>query len=530
MLRTTFVLSRSLVAAVALLGVGACNPRVTGGSTGGSGGTGGHPECSKNADCDGPYPICRKPSGTCASLTTDLCTTVMGTSPDAYKDDDAVVFGSILPTVGPDAALGLAYEGAIALALDDFGMVGGLPAPGGGASRPIVVVGCNDGPNEDQTDAAAKHLVDDLGVPAIIGYAFSGSTIKIATDVAIPAGVLLFSPSATSDAISNLADSDLVWRTSPPDSLQATAMAKYFPTVEKAARARYGLSASAPLKVAIVHATDPYGVALSSALEAQLVFNGAPALGQLGGAYQSIAYDAASTPAAIAQAAAFAPQITLLFGFNEVVDPILTGIEAQWQDATHRSFFVLADGGEVTDLWAKAIMTEDLRTRVTGTVPGVTTSYAPFASFRAAWLSSPYAQAGSPDLFGMAGAYDILYMLAYSAVAVGADPLTGQNLVGRGLRNMVPTPGAPKVLVGPAQITGAFATLAASTPIDFDGASGQLDFDKHGEAASDIQIWCVPPGSGAPAGEAINSTMYYDAATGSLAGSYASACALPTVP
>lgn len=68
--------------------------------------------------------------------------------------------------------------------------------------------------------AAAERLVSSDKVDAIIGGLCSGATISILQNVAMPKGVLLFSPSATSPALSTLEDNDLFFRASPSDARQ----------------------------------------------------------------------------------------------------------------------------------------------------------------------------------------------------------------------------------------------------------------------------------------------------------------------
>lgn len=506
--------------------------------------------CKANADCN-PAPvgpankICRKftdaTKNKCVSLTSALCTTVASTKPDGYLDDNAFIFGAILPTVGPDAAYGKVVEDSIKLALDDFHTTNGIPAASGSGTRPLVLVGCNDGPDETQTDVAANYLIDQVGVPAIIGYPFSGNTITVATDVTIPKGVLLFSSAATSTGITTLDDHDLVWRTSPPDTIQAKALNLFYPTIEATARTRYPMIPLSQIKVAIIHTSDAYGAGLATALEAQLKFNGKAATQQSGpgGNYTRINYGSSTAPdtTSITKSIAFGAHITFVFGFNESVDPIFKGIEAGWQTQTdmHRSMWLLADGSEVGVLWNKAVTTEDERQRIIGSVPGVNKNYKPYADFTTAWNASKYAMDGSPDTLGTAGAYDITYMLAYSAVAVGTDPMTGANLVKFGLRNMEPTMATPhpqQVHIGPLTIMDTFPFLQKRTRIDIEGTSGHLDFDVAGEAISDIQIWCLPKltamsgSTGMVADPAINSGLYYDSGAQTIAGAVDPKCEL----
>ncbi|MGB0956882.1 MAG: ABC transporter substrate-binding protein, partial [Litorivicinus sp.] len=68
--------------------------------------------------------------------------------------------------------------------------------------------------------AAADRLVNSDKVDAIIGGLCSGATISMLQNVAMPTGTLIFSPSATSPALSTLEDNNLFFRASPSDARQ----------------------------------------------------------------------------------------------------------------------------------------------------------------------------------------------------------------------------------------------------------------------------------------------------------------------
>ncbi len=501
-------------------------------------------KCTTNAQCaeKGALFVCRKEK--CVSLTNEQCTTIHTTKKvdaDAYKDDDALIIGSITPsasTIYPeDLVYAVTVEDAIKLALDDFGKVNGIPAGTGGDTRPIVLVACNDGPNEDQYIAAAKHLVDDLGVPAIIGYPFSGSTLEIATEVTIPAGVLLFSPAATSNDITKLNDKDLVWRTSPPDSFQAAALTLYYPDVEARARKLFPkIMPADKFKVAILYLDESYGKGLADALQATLTFNGKGAAEQLDTNFKRISYGTSTSLdlSKVQDVVDFAPNVIFIFGNSEgleLFDPIEKNWKAQPDD--HKPMWVFPDGGKNSALWDEYITSEEMRLRVSGSVPGVLGStYKPYGTFLLNWSSSNYSKGDATQL-GVAGAYDITYMLAYSAVALGTNPLTGANLAKLGLRKMVPGTNITKVVVGPGSgaIQDTFTSLLAGKSIDIEGTSGPLNFNEFGEAPSDVQIWCVPPGTGGKvASAAITSGLYLDSSLTSpsaLSGALSADCALP---
>ncbi len=72
---------------------------------------------------------------------------------------------------------------------------------------------------------AAERLVTADGVAAIVGADCSGVTIAITNNVAVPNGVPIISPSATSPALSTIKDNGLFFRTSPSDARQGEVLA-----------------------------------------------------------------------------------------------------------------------------------------------------------------------------------------------------------------------------------------------------------------------------------------------------------------
>jgi len=68
--------------------------------------------------------------------------------------------------------------------------------------------------------AAAERLVTAENVAAIMGADCSGVTTAILNNVAVPNGVVMISPSATSPALSEAKDNDFFFRTAPSDARQ----------------------------------------------------------------------------------------------------------------------------------------------------------------------------------------------------------------------------------------------------------------------------------------------------------------------
>ena len=73
--------------------------------------------------------------------------------------------------------------------------------------------------------AAAERLITSDGVVAIMGADCSGVTTAIANNVAVPKGVVMVSPSATSPALTTIKDNGYFFRTAPSDARQGQVLA-----------------------------------------------------------------------------------------------------------------------------------------------------------------------------------------------------------------------------------------------------------------------------------------------------------------
>lgn len=473
--------------------------------------------CESSEECEaanGNKPSICRADKRCAQLTSEDCAEVFGD----YKAPGAIVLGFLGPLVGDAKSTGEPIRDGSKLALNELANVGGLPAVAGGPPRHVAMVYCHDlgGPADDPY-RAAKHLVDDVGVAAILGPAFSGVTINTAKNVTIPAGVLTISASATSPAITDLADDGLVWRTCPSDALQAIPLSDLMGPVEAQVRSEQMIAPGASIRVAMTVKGDAYGTGLADAVTPKLLFNGKSAVDN-GDDFKRIDYSDPSTTmvdysTVIAEVIVHKPHIVLLFGTAEAAAEVFSGVEAAWGDITPaipRPYYLVPDGGKVADLLEQIGDDDDRRKRVRGTVPGV--SGAIYDSFKLRYKAFiktdplAYAETG----------YDATYLLAYSIVAAKGKELTGA-LFADGLAHMIK---GTEIEAGPTDLNKAFQAIEASGEIDYVGASGPLNFDlATGEAKADIDVWCVGRNmSGAPV--FLSSGQRYDGAVGQVVGTY----------
>ena len=72
--------------------------------------------------------------------------------------------------------------------------------------------------------SAAERLITSDGINGLVGADCSGVTGAVLSNVAVPNGMLMISPSATSPALSHAEDNGLFFRTSPSDARQGVVM------------------------------------------------------------------------------------------------------------------------------------------------------------------------------------------------------------------------------------------------------------------------------------------------------------------
>ncbi len=453
-------------------------------------------ECT-NTKCTatlGEPAICR--NDTCVKLKSQYCPIVIGD----VDDDRTIIIGSVAPINGPSANEGGPIRSSIDLALREINARGIPSADVCEAPRKMALVACDENEEVD-IKGGASHLVNDLGVQAIIGANFSGDTIHTSS-VTLPGKTLLISPSATAARITTLegATQDgtrLLWRTSPSDVIQSEAMRSVYVELEAAAKAAAGGPTNA--KVAVISKSDAYGVGVHQALQGSLIVNGKPhADAANAGLAEFRCYNPPATAtvgtadcpvsntmaAAVTALQALKPDTIILTGTAEAVSDILIPYEAT--NPTPKPRWLLPDGIRTADLTNYAKGKPEFIARVRGTVPGVVTPLA--QSFFNIRYSAAFPD--NPTLiFGMAGAYDATYMIAYGIAANGSNPITGVNIA-KNLAKLVG--GTAKIDVGPARLAAGFAELTNGSAVDLNGTSGPLDFDPAtGEARSDIAIWCL---------------------------------------
>jgi branched-chain amino acid transport system substrate-binding protein len=106
--------------------------------------------------------------------------------------------------------------------------------------------------------AAAERLITSDGIKGIVGADCSGVTGAILANVAVPNGMVMISPSATSPGLSTAEDNGLFFRTAPSDARQGVVMTEIL--IEQGIKT-----------VAVTYTNNDYGKGLADAFEAAFV-------------------------------------------------------------------------------------------------------------------------------------------------------------------------------------------------------------------------------------------------------------------
>jgi branched-chain amino acid transport system substrate-binding protein len=425
-------------------------------------------ECDKDGDCSGENAVCiqgycLENSGSTSigdELFSDECTRVYGVSiedADAFNEN-TILLGSVLPTSGDLGAKGTKMEQGIELAVDEINEANGI------LGKKVAVLFCDSATSSDTTQKALEHLISLKRVPAVIGPASSSVVIDTFAGVAKKAKLLMMSPAATSPQLTGLADDDLLWRTAPSDTIQGAAIANYL------------LKEVTFDRIAVINRDDAYGNGLRDAIF-EVLCETFPCEDETQ-LYKKI-YDE-ETPETdqskiVVELEAFRPSITVLIGFFEDGAAFL-----ELTKETEIDRFFLTDGLNSNRLGDLDVSDNQLCLLV-GTQPGLisSTNYQSFAIR----FNKKYGEVGSYTT----NAYDATYLIAYAIAAANTGSPTGPD-VAKGLMRLSE---GEIVNAGTSNWNDTMQTLSSSSnvTVNYEGASGSLDFDKNGEAPSDIEGW-----------------------------------------
>jgi len=459
---------------------------------------------------DGVVPaVCLQSEGRCVNLLSEDCKTITGD----YKDDRAILIGSLFVLQGATATQNVPRQQSAMLAVEEINAAGGIPSSTAGISQPLVMVSCDS----SNLERAARHLAYDIKVPAIVGPNTSQDTLDVSNKVTIQAGVVAISPTAVAASIADLRDNDMTWLMIPSDDQRAPLMIRDINDMEANLKQTRGLSS---VKLSIIYRDDALGVGTRNSMSA-LVINGKPLAdpvnaGSPSGNAHIVPYPAkdADYASIISKEVAFAPDIVVLAGTAETVTKLLTPLEEAWTAPT-RPFYYFIDPSKGPELLAAAGSNEDLRVRIRGTGTLPTQAARDVANaFNLAYMGRY--DGAAPTASGTGACYDAAYSIAYALATIKDEPISGAS-VAKGLRKL--SGGSVDVSTGAQNLQKAFQTLASGQAINGLGTNCPLEWDSRGiVAGGTIDMWCIGNSGGTPVFQ--SSGLTFDIKSQTYTGAY----------
>ena len=359
----------------------------------------------------------------------------------------SLTIGNLVPLTGDLAPYGPAGQKAGELAAQQIDAAIGKA----GVDQTVELV-TEDGASDDQGGVqAARKLIAD-GATCISGDYASTATVAVARSVTVPDGVMLISPASTADALSDLEDDGLFARTAPPDGLQGTALAD---------RMEQELGGLQGKTINIGARNDLYGTGFADSLEAELEERGATVA-------EKIIYDPEqpSYNSEASQLTSGNPDNFVIIDFPETFAKLGPALARTGNWEPSQTF--ITDGLSSTDL--TELVGPDETDGMLGTAPGAFSGDAPDA------FDQLYKQAPGParNLFD-APVFDNVILCYLAAVAAGSSDgeAIAESIVD------VTGPGGAKYTFE--QLPQAIEALENGEDIDYEGASGPIDWDEGGD-------------------------------------------------
>ena len=348
--------------------------------------------------------------------------------------------GIILGFTGPIESLTPAMRDSAKLAFQEASDSGALL---GGETITVL-----EGDSTCVDSAAAQSVAEgqvSQGVVAIMGADCSGVTGAIASNVAVPNGVVMISPSATSPGLTTLDDKGLFFRTAPSDARGGQILADI--TKDRGIKS-----------VAITYTNNDYGKGLADVYEAAVKAHGISVTAVA--AHEDGKGDYSAEVAVLAAAGGDAVAV---IGY---VDQGGKGIIQASLDSGAFDTFILSDGmigNSLTDAFGKSL------NKSFGSLPGSTA--------KGSKIFATVAEAAGIDPSGpyTGESYDAAALIVLAMQAGGS---ADRDSIAK---NVMAVANGPGKKIYPGELKKGLDLLAKGKAIDYEGATG-VNFTDVGEA------------------------------------------------
>ncbi|MEO6989581.1 MAG: ABC transporter substrate-binding protein [Aquihabitans sp.] len=368
------------------------------------------------------------------------------------EGDGELVLGAVLPQSGNLAQLGPPMIAGAKMAVADINAAGGV----NGKPVRLIVQDDGGGANDDLAITSVDQLVNNENVDAIIGAAASG-TSKSIIDKVTAGGTVQCSPSNTGSDLTQWPDKGLYFRTPPADNLQAQALAK-------------SILDDGKQNVAVIAQNTDYGTGFVRFLTPALEDAGAKIVADVTYDDQGTGFDAE-----VEKVVGSTPDAVALIGYPEDGGKVLAEMLKQGVDFSETTIYV-TDGMQSNELYLNV---DESKPAITADIKGTAPSAAPESG--ASFFPEAFA-AFAPDVESpiySAQSYDCVMAIALAAQKAESDAPFD---IAANISSITRPEGDADEKCD--TFKDCADLLADGKDIDYDGASGALDFTDYGEPSA----------------------------------------------
>jgi branched-chain amino acid transport system substrate-binding protein/neutral amino acid transport system substrate-binding protein len=367
----------------------------------------------------------------------------------------AVKIGVLQSLTGDLGAYGGPMTDAMKLAAKEINANGGL------LGKEVQLLVEDDQTNNVAAVDAVNKLVKVDRVPAIVGATGSGPSMSV-IDILTKSGVLQISSSNTGTEFTNYNDSDLYFRTAPSDALQGAAMAEL-------AKERGYKTAST------IVINNPYGIGFEDVFVKAFEADGGKVL-------DKVRYDPSQTifDSEVQKAVSSKPDFVMMVSYPETGSLIL---KTAYEKGALKDIPWLLSEGLMAQNLASLVGKDSSGKYIVAGFQGLTPDPSAGGSAYDAFSKKYVAQYGKEPGIYCSNSYDALAVVALAIEQ--AKNGTGRAIADN-IRQVANPPG-----VEVSDIGEALRLIREGKDINYQGTSGEITFDEHGDVSGAYSIWNV---------------------------------------
>lgn len=387
----------------------------------------------------------------------------------SYKNPIKIaVVGDV--TIGREFAENVFF--AVKMAADEINSNGGLTI--NGVEREIELVFKNSGGTPEIGETVINELINE-NIDIIIGPTVSAVAVDMA-NLCIENNILMMTYSATVPELSYLNDRNLVWRTCPSDAFSGIVMADY---------AFDSLDIN---KGAILYREDKFGLAMKEIIAEEFILAGGEILATASYPTEEVELNLYDYSNQINHLLKFEPQIIFTIVFELEIGKITQDFWASplYQDYVLKPKMFLTEGGFLQELIANG------QPNVVETILGISSSITTSSNY-ITFKNNYFQKFDFEPVTYAEHAYDALYSIVYAmlkAQSVLPDDIKQSLRMVTGNTGS----GSESVIINVNEYENAKVLLLSGVDINYEGASGAINFDENGDPESKFVIWGIRDG------------------------------------